>query len=494
MHGLISTWPRRLILTFVALVLAFVAGVIWLRYVNDSHPTNTLTDADIMKYVLTIPGLLAFAVLTLTTAWSSSANAAAAATPEAAPTQAAAMPATPFKAQVVGIQWLNPLVRRDYPTEWQLLWTLGLAKPNKNDDMVKEDPKSFSSVQPVASIVSNQFGRVTFPRFFGGYIRETLRPLSRRYAMNGDYFYTVQPEDPKRWREVAGMRIEFAIPTSTMLLPERAAQVVREQMDGYFRFSDVPKLSTKNTPPDVHITAGGASAGFASLTAALDYLQANPDKTVWVMNWDAPDFPKDEQMSENCTLLVLAGPNYDTQREPLAWIGRPAQTHAKDFETKPASSKIHQAWEAALTQAATQAGTTLGEVAYVIHDAGKGEEMGKRIGPFAQALTTTHAELSLMAHSFNTPNLLGDMRAGTAVTNMALAIAWSHQKGQPVLVAGTTEVDDPVAVVITPPSRARIVNPDKNWFRARGEGNAYLPWWGLHKDYDWSKYMQGFSD
>ena len=35
---------------------------------------------------------------------------------------AAAPPAEPFRAQVVGVQWLNPLVRRDYPTEWQLLW------------------------------------------------------------------------------------------------------------------------------------------------------------------------------------------------------------------------------------------------------------------------------------------------------------------------------------------------------------------------------------
>lgn len=34
----------------------------------------------------------------------------------------------PFTAQVVGLQWLNPLQRRDYPTQWQLLWTLGLAK------------------------------------------------------------------------------------------------------------------------------------------------------------------------------------------------------------------------------------------------------------------------------------------------------------------------------------------------------------------------------
>jgi hypothetical protein len=44
---------------------------------------------------------------------------------------AAAPPAEPFRAQVVGVQWMNPLVRRDYPTEWQLLWVQGLASPTR---------------------------------------------------------------------------------------------------------------------------------------------------------------------------------------------------------------------------------------------------------------------------------------------------------------------------------------------------------------------------
>ena len=46
----------------------------------------------------------------------------------------------PYMAQVVAVQWLNPLQRRDYPTEWQLLWTMGLVQPNPAGDMVKENP------------------------------------------------------------------------------------------------------------------------------------------------------------------------------------------------------------------------------------------------------------------------------------------------------------------------------------------------------------------
>jgi hypothetical protein len=58
---------------------------------------------------------------------------------------------------------------------------------------------------------------------------------------------------------------------------------------------------------------------------------------------------------------------------------------------------------------------------------------------------------------------------------------------------GTTEPDRATAVVVTPPARARRVDPTKDWFRARGERHAYLPWWGLRKDVKWEGYMQGYS-
>ncbi|WP_159098120.1 hypothetical protein [Parazoarcus communis] len=118
----------------------------------------------------------------------------------------------PFRAQVVGVQWLNPLVRRDYTTEWQLLWTLELASPNRNDDMVRTEPKSFTTVQPVAAIVSNSPQRKTFEDFYFFYTEEIFLPFRNRYASNPTYFYTVQPRSPKQWRELAGIHIELALP------------------------------------------------------------------------------------------------------------------------------------------------------------------------------------------------------------------------------------------------------------------------------------------
>jgi hypothetical protein len=400
----------------------------------------------------------------------------------------------PFRAQVVGVQWMNPLVRRDYPTEWQLLWTLGLSAPNLKDDMVKTNPDLFTSIQPIVPIVSNRTGKTIFSRFFGGYMEDILRPFGNRYVLNANYFYTIQPKSPKDWRELAGIHIEFALPDTPLLPQEQAIHIVQNAMNEEFQFYN-PKLSTRDIPADVHISVGGASVGFTSLSAALDYLQTHPKESVWAMAWDAPDHPRYKLMSENCVLLVLAGPDFDTKREPLAWIGYPALRKSEDFETQPDASRQLQAWQAAIRDAATQADTTVLALGHVIHDAGFGSDAaGRRLAQVGHALGTLNPEFDFATQTFNTPKLLGDMRAGTALTNVALAIAWTHQKGKPVLVLGTTETDRLSAVVVTPPARPRIFDPNRDWFRARGEGNAYLPWWGLRKDADWSTYPQGFSD
>jgi hypothetical protein len=148
-------------------------------------------------------------------------------------------------------------------------------------------------------------------------------PFGTPYALYGTYFYTVQPKNPKHWRELAGIRVELAIPDTPRLPPAQAAEFVRTALRDQFAFYRVPTLSTADIPADVRLTVGGASAGFHSLAAAMDYLEAHPDKSVWVMNWDSPDFPNDKSIAENCTLLILAGPRLDTQREPSP--GSPAR-------------------------------------------------------------------------------------------------------------------------------------------------------------------------
>nr|WP_244117663.1 virulence factor [Burkholderia contaminans] len=440
------------------------------------------------KGLQALAGIAVFAFAT-----ACSASTADAAQPVAASTSLASVQENPFLAQVVGLEWLNPLQRRDYPTEWQLLWTMGLVKPNKNDDMVRTDPKGFRTVRPVAGIAYGLNGRESFDGFYEKYIATFLGLFAEKYVMNGHYFYTVQPRSPRQWRELAGIRVEFAIPQR--LAPQEAKDYLAYQIKDYFEIGNksAKDLWSKDLPADIQIHVGNANAGFTSLNAALDYLQAHPQESVWVMNWDAPSFPpKDEQMNENLTVLFLAGPDLKTEREPLAWIGKAATSKVSDYEAKAGTTRAVQAWKATFRQAAQNANVDPASIQFVVHDAGKGSDAAStRLTSLSQTLTETLPEFDYTKQVFNTPALLGDMGAGTALTDIALAIGRINHFGGNALVAGTTDASHPTAVVVLPPSKLTPINPDGDWFRARGENNAYLPWWGRRHDTDYG--IQGYS-
>lgn len=446
-----------------------------------------------MKRLDKLPRLLHFVVLALTAVFlNHEADAVLPMTDQTLATSTGT--GYPFAAQVVGVEWLNPLQRRDYPTEWQLLWTLGLVKPNKNDDMVKVDAKKFTTLQAVASIADANGGRETLDGYYEKYIDQLLVLFGDPYVMNAKYFYSVKAQDRRKWRELAGMHVEFAIP-SGRLNPTEAGQYLRKGIVSEFNIGndEFTDLWSHDTPPDVHITSGGPNAGFTSLNAALDYLQAHPQQSVWVINWDAPSYPpKFRQINENLVLLILAGPEMKTEREPLAWIGRAATGNVKDFDAKAGTTRAVQAWRSTIEAAAQNAGKNLHDIQYIIHDAGKGSDAAsERIGSLSRTLTENLPEFDYQKQTFNTAGLLGDMGAGSALTNVALAIARANHLGGSVLVAGTTDQDHPVAVVVTPPSKLTPIVADQDWFRARGENNAYLPWWGRRHDTDYKQ--QGYS-
>ncbi|VWC04770.1 virulence factor [Burkholderia lata] len=401
----------------------------------------------------------------------------------------------PFVAQVVGLAWLNPLQRRDYPTEWQLLWTLGLVKPNSNDDMVRAKPAKYTTLQPIAIVADGNRGRESFSGFYEKYVNELLVLFRTRYFMNSDYFYTVSSRWRWNWRELAGIHVELAI-SGDRLKPKRAASYLRDEIASMFEIGNpsAKDLWSRDTPPEVNVTSGQGNAGFTSLNAALDYLVAHPDKSVWVMNWDAPSFPpQDEQINENMVLLFLAGPNLKTEREPLAWIGKAARSNVDDFEAAQGASRAVQAWASTIDAAASNAGVTVSSLNYVIHDAGKGSDAASaRASALSQSLTEVLPEYDLHARTFNTSGLLGDMGAGAALTDVALAIGRANHLGGNVLVAGTTDTVHPTAVVVVAPSKLTPIDAGKNWFRARGENNAYLPWWG--RRHDARSASQGYSE
>ncbi|RQT41221.1 virulence factor, partial [Burkholderia cepacia] len=281
MSQLISTLPRRLIVAIVVLIVTMsIMGS--LSIFAGNTPVSELSVGDWMKRLLIVPSLVAILTFVVSTIMMvTPAQAGTVAQKDAAAVNAGES-AAPFVAQVVGLEWLNPLQRRDYPTEWQILWTMGLVQPNKNDDMVRTMPQKFSKLQSIGALVYGNQGTETFKGFYHKYVSKLLGLFGDRYVMNAKYFYTVKSKNKDDWRELAGMRIEFAIPQR--LDPIEAKTYFQgEFVDNYEIGNPSAKdLWSRDTPPDVHVNQGGANAGFTSLNRALDYLQANPDKSAWV--------------------------------------------------------------------------------------------------------------------------------------------------------------------------------------------------------------------
>src|SRR5450830_733338 len=162
-----------------------------------------------MTRFIVVPALVEIATFVLLTACAQSPTAADTPTFVAAPTA----PPPPFMAQVVGVQWLNPLQRRDYPTEWQLLWTMGLVKPNKDDDMVKAKPQKYSTLQMVASIAAGNDGDETFKGYHHKYIYEIVNQFHDIYFSSSNYFYNAHSlKDKSTWSEMAGIQVEYVLP------------------------------------------------------------------------------------------------------------------------------------------------------------------------------------------------------------------------------------------------------------------------------------------
>ncbi|MDN7487751.1 MULTISPECIES: virulence factor [Burkholderia] len=492
MKALIATWPRRVAVAALVWMVAALLMATLMAHAEQPDPGH-LEIGDWMKRFVVAPGMLALVVFLFTTAMMRPAQAAPAQTPTGKAAPVAEEPAKPFVAQVVGLIWLNPLERKDYPTEWQLLWTQGLAAPNKNDDMVRTDPKSFSTLKSIGALVYGNEGEETFKGFYHKYMEAFLDLLRNRYAMNPSYFYTVQSDNPKNWRELAGIRVELAIPKRLDITESREFLTKEIRETFLIGNRNFPKVWSRDTPPDVQVTQGGANAGFTSLNKALNYLQTNPDKSVWVMNWDAPSFPPtDAQINENLVVLFLAGPTFNTEREPLAWIGKAATGDTKDFSPKVGTTRTVQAWKATIDHAARNAGVAVTDLKYIVHDAGKGSDAASnRLVGLSQTLTEVLPEYDHSKQTFNTAALLGDMGTGSALTDVALAIGRINHFGGNALVAGTTDAEHPVAVVVLPPSKLTTIDPNKDWFRARGGNNAYLPWWGRRHDTDYGQ--QGYS-
>ena len=241
----------------------------------------------------------------------------------------------PFVAQVVGLGWMNPLQRRDYPTEWQIL---GHSASNRTSTMtwferIRVNIRLCSQFPLLRMAVTgaNLFW------FYEKYVDKLLILFRVPYFTGEGYFYTVSPSEQRKWRELAGMHVELAVP-SGRVDPASAGSYLRDRIVTIFEIGNpsAKNLWTRDTPPDVHVTAGQGNAGFTSLNAALDYLAAHPDKSAWVMNGMRRTFRRKMDRATRTWWCCFWLADMKTEREPLAWIGKAARGNVKDFEAKQA--------------------------------------------------------------------------------------------------------------------------------------------------------------
>nr|WP_296225557.1 hypothetical protein [Ralstonia sp. UBA689] len=113
----------------------------------------------------------------------------------------AANPAQAPAAVLLGVQWLNPLMRRSYPTQWSLLWAQGLAEPNTDDNEAARFKVGDSVGEVVTSVAPwprnkplPAIPRSKYQDYWPG-LRDLLEgPLHtfNSYPIDPNYFYSIR--------------------------------------------------------------------------------------------------------------------------------------------------------------------------------------------------------------------------------------------------------------------------------------------------------------
>lgn len=407
-------------------------------------------------------------------------------------------------AYVMNVQWIGPLVSMDYSAEWNLLWRMGLSQLNPNDDFPDDTP---ATVQRAIMVNDNpRYGILKYD-YLRTYVEQSLKSYRRPMAIDANYFYTIKPGWVQpRWVD---QQIMFAMAKANLneSLDEAywktyirgpkdtsfAQNWLKEQLEkkqGFnrheaeryvsylvsFNSSGLdPDINPQQAWPDVTVDAAGRATGMFSLSRAIHFTHKHPQQTAWVMSMDAPDFPKDEQASENCALLILASPEliHPFPRKPLATIYNPVEIAVEKPRVR------FQDVKKAIQVAADAGKVKLEDVGMFFHDATMGSEASSdAIRSMGQALTELIPGFDFMKETYSVDKYLKNADAASAAMNMAFATAYVHHTGKPAIILANRETDKVYATLVTPPP-GHIVPPKKiKWPRAGLGGQAYSPWWG----------------
>ncbi|WP_414249735.1 hypothetical protein [Cupriavidus taiwanensis] len=123
-------------------------------------------------------------------------------------------------AYVLGVQWMNPLMWKDYPTHWNLLWVQGLADRNPSDTdspHLKLGDAPGLLVQGVNPVWKDDNPNPVYWEALEDLIKEPLYSLGYHTAANANYFYSIR--NGTRRRDFADIRVFAGMPQAWINTP-----------------------------------------------------------------------------------------------------------------------------------------------------------------------------------------------------------------------------------------------------------------------------------
>lgn len=129
----------------------------------------------------------------------------------------------------------------------------------------------------------------------------------------------------------------------------------------------IGSLSARQWPTQHYRAALATTTDGKRAAAPIEHLQTHCAAS--------PDSRNSSESSPPFTCATEpSGGGFNTEREPLAWISKPATGNTHDFPQKVGTTRAVQAWKTGIGQAARNAGIAAADLNSVVHDAGKGSD------------------------------------------------------------------------------------------------------------------------
>lgn len=395
------------------------------------------------------------------------------------------VPAAPSPGHVgmvdlIAVQWAGTLVSMDYPTHWNLLWQLGWAKKNADDENLADAPgeryapvvgADMAPLQGLQKVFEN-----TVPQWLRGLDAPGLQSTGEAASSRTQKLMCCLP----------GAWVDESAPTPQSWA--LALQAPRLPALALKRFVDHAWLEAakgwSNGPVDSFIDFGGSGTGFTALARAAHYLNAMPNEVLWLAAWSAPKPGEVRDAGQHWVLMALAQPGWAARRglAPLARLAMPTRVMiTADAGAEPNDGALGRAAGDALKQTLAQIALRPRAIARIFHDAGVQNERDRV--PLSALLQGTHLagiELTDPQRLSGLGDWPGDSRGpAAALLNLALASAHVHHTGRAVLCAGVTDPAAAYSVALGPPQAPDTPPtplPTAPWPRADGLDKIYVPW------------------